>query len=73
MPGMRLLSSIETNVAVRSETDPRDPESFAGWTSKRREQPMRSAQESSTWSVIGPASQANVRLPRSTLLQNVQI
>jgi hypothetical protein len=70
---MRLLSSIETNVAVRSETDSRDPESFAGRISKRAEQPTRSAEESSTWSVIGRTSQANVRLPRSTLLQNVQI
>ena len=73
MAATRLLSSIEANVAVRSETDPRDPESFAGWIRKRGEQPTRSADESGTWSVIGPTSQANVRLPRSTLLQNVQI
>ncbi|CAH2403458.1 hypothetical protein MES5069_370147 [Mesorhizobium escarrei] len=50
LTGWRLcsLSDIETSVAVRSETDPRDPESAAGWTSKRAEQQTRSAQESST-------------------------
>jgi hypothetical protein len=49
------LSDIETSVAVRSETDPRDPESAAGWTSKRAVQQTRSDEESSTWSAIGRA------------------
>ena len=68
---MRLLLDIETSVAVRSETDPRDPESAAGWTSKRADEQARRAADAlgrRVWHLVcdrsGPKPISACRAPR---------
>jgi len=70
---LRLFSDIETSVAVRSETDSRDPEPqldgpASAPTSKRAEQQTRSAEESNTWVPSQfPAAALHVIARRSNL------